>query len=286
MDKNQNDIKYDLAVSNPNEEIEDLSKRLDRLQLTNKIVLFIAAAVLLFFGITGIVRGVNGTAKPEPVQSAIITQESTPVPVGNQASAAVPTEVPAPAHAATSETEQTQTQTVPSSQTEEAPTYVPIPEWLLPQPDKPSGTVVVVGPEMPSPDIPSNPGDEVAGNTTANEIFKLINKERAANELKPLTYNKDLQAAADTRAKECATLFSHMRPDGSSCHSVVKVDYNVTGENLIKADKPAASAAGLVYAWMNSDGHRSNILLPEYTSTAIGVYEKDGVVHVCQIFLG
>lgn len=166
------------------------------------------------------------------------------------------------------------------------PYYEQIPESLLPKPDQASGSFVVIGPSVGQPDTPTTAGSEVTENDLANKIFNLINEERTAEELKPLTYNKSLQAAADIRAMECATLFSHTRPNETSCHTVVTVDYYITGENLIMADKPVASAPGLVSAWMNSTGHRDNIMMAAYTSTAIGVYEKDGIVYACQIFIG
>lgn len=119
------------------------------------------------------------------------------------------------------------------------------------------------------------------------EIFELTNKEREEYELMPLTYNDDIQAAADIRAKEIAQHFSHTRPDGSSCHTVVEdIDYYVTGENLIKADNPIATAEQMLKTWMNSEGHRNNILLADYESMAVGVYVTDDITYAVQIFLG
>ena len=123
--------------------------------------------------------------------------------------------------------------------------------------------------------------------TLGEAIFLLTNQERLKEGLPTLSYNYELQDAADLRAKECAQQFSHTRPNGSSCHTVVEdFDYTVTGENLIKADKPVATAVKLVDAWMNSQGHRDNILLPEYTSLAIGVYETEDIIYAVQIFMG
>lgn len=119
------------------------------------------------------------------------------------------------------------------------------------------------------------------------EIFALINKVRQDNNLPILTYNKNLQEAADIRAKEIASQFSHTRPDGSSCHSVITEDYFVVGENLLKADPELSTAAMMVDAWMNSKSHRENILLQYFTETAIGVYvANDNVTYVAQLFKG
>lgn len=119
------------------------------------------------------------------------------------------------------------------------------------------------------------------------EIFKLVNEERKNAGLHELNYNMELQNAADIRARECAEQFSHTRPDGTSCFTVVEeIDYSVVGENLIKADNPIATAKALVNSWMNSEGHRANILNADFTETAIGIYINDGVTYGAQLFMG
>lgn len=121
----------------------------------------------------------------------------------------------------------------------------------------------------------------------SREIFNLTNQVRAQNGLSELTYADDLQDAADVRAYECSITFSHTRPDGSSCHSIVEeMDYYVTGENLVMVDRPIAIPEIIMSKWMTSEGHRANILLPEFTKLAVGVYEKNGVVYAAQIFMG
>ena len=118
------------------------------------------------------------------------------------------------------------------------------------------------------------------------DIFELVNQEREKNNVPALTYNKEIQDAADLRAKEASESFSHMRPDGSSCHDVIKLEYYATGENLLMADKEIATAENMMKTWMNSESHRANILLKDFTEMAIGIYEKDNIVYATQIFLG
>ena len=119
-----------------------------------------------------------------------------------------------------------------------------------------------------------------------SEIFNETNQQRLNIKLHALNYNYDLQYAADLRAKEISTKFSHTRPNGTDCSTVVTIDYHVTGENIIMADNDIASADILMDTWMNSEGHRHNILLPDYTSMAIGIYRANGVTYAVQIFLG
>lgn len=190
----------------------------------------------------------------------------------------------------------------PTPATSEEPGYQGwpvIPADQLPQPDKPGDDdqMVVIPTDYSNLTlyngtfIPAVPDAHVATDPNsldyiAEEIYFLTNKERVAQGLKELGYAYDLQEAADTRAKESATLFSHTRPNGEPCSSVITKDYYVTGENLIWADRPIATPKNLVSAWMNSEGHRSNILLPEFTQMAIGMYETNGVIYAVQLFIG
>lgn len=129
--------------------------------------------------------------------------------------------------------------------------------------------------------------EQIVPEELQKQIFELTNKERVNYELSELKYNNDIQAAADLRAKEISESFSHTRPDGTNCDTVVAdIDYFVTGENLIMADNPIATAEKMMDTWMNSEGHRNNILLADFESMAVGIYEKDGVTYGVQIFIG
>ncbi len=114
------------------------------------------------------------------------------------------------------------------------------------------------------------------------EILRLVNIERAKEGLSPLKYYFPGQAAADIRAKEIATKFSHERPDGTMCFSALdeqNIDYYSAGENiLIGLTDPQA----VVNAWMNSPGHRANILSANFNYLVVGV---DGAGWV-QLFIG
>lgn len=123
-------------------------------------------------------------------------------------------------------------------------------------------------------------------NKLADEIYNLVNKERTSRGLNTLAYNFKLQEGANIRAKEASQAFSHTRPDGTECYTVFPEDYNVAGENLIMADEPIATAENLMATWMESQGHKDNILAQRYTSIAIGIYEKDGIIYASQLFVG
>lgn len=121
----------------------------------------------------------------------------------------------------------------------------------------------------------------------AEDIFILVNQARMDAEVNTVSYNnKELQDAADLRAKEIVEKFAHDRPDGTSCFTAFPKDYVVAGENIIQADEPIATANNLMKSWMESEGHKANILNPDFTQMAIGIYEKDGVVYAAQLFIG
>ncbi len=119
------------------------------------------------------------------------------------------------------------------------------------------------------------------------EIFEQTNKKRVEYDLSTLEYCKEIQDAADLRAKEISEYFSHTRPNGTTCYTAFDfMDYFIAGENLIMADNPLATAEIMLDTWMNSEGHRDNILLADFTSMAVGVYVKNDVTYAVQIFLG
>lgn len=117
--------------------------------------------------------------------------------------------------------------------------------------------------------ITGQPVDETAVNRTsfAEEILSLVNAERQKAGARPLKLAEDLNKGADVRAWEIVKQFSHTRPDGSRCFTVLKNQGRGVGEN-IAAGSP--SAKKVMENWMNSPGHKANILNPEYKELGVG----------------
>lgn len=105
-----------------------------------------------------------------------------------------------------------------------------------------------------------------------SEVLRLANLERDKKGLSSLTYSKELAAAADIRARELATSFSHNRPDGTTCFTVSEL---VFGENIAMGQ---SSPSSVINSWMNSQGHKDNILNENFKISAIGYY-NDGETH-------
>ncbi len=111
-----------------------------------------------------------------------------------------------------------------------------------------------------------------------------MNEERGKVGLAPLSYYTDAQPAADMRAKEIAELFSHTRPDGTECSTAldtIHVDYYAAGENIASG---FMGAAAVMSGWMNSSGHKENILKEEFNAVVVGYFEKDGIPYWVQLF--
>lgn len=137
----------------------------------------------------------------------------------------------------------------------------------------------------PSVSTPSN--NEVAEPATYEEqVVALVNAERAKEGLPALKVDETLQAAALARAKETVQLFSHTRPNGTSCFTILKeygISYRYAGENIAYGQR---SPEEVVSAWMNSAGHRANIMSENFTTIGIGYYQTaNGTKYWSQLFL-
>ncbi|MDY3298898.1 CAP domain-containing protein [Selenomonas sp.] len=107
----------------------------------------------------------------------------------------------------------------------------------------------------------------------AVSVLDLVNENRASYGLAPLTLASDLCDDADIRAEEIVSLFSHTRPDGSSCFTVIDGSYRRVAENIAAG---LATPEETVDQWMNSPGHRANILDPELRELGVGYCYEDG----------
>lgn len=120
------------------------------------------------------------------------------------------------------------------------------------------------------------------------ELLKLINIERTKNGLSELKFDAELQKVAKIKAKDLVdnNYFSHNSPTYGSPFEMMKsfgITYKTAGENI--AGNPTLE--GAVTAWMNSEGHKANILSNAYNYTGIGIVDsqKYGKIMV-QMFMG
>lgn len=119
----------------------------------------------------------------------------------------------------------------------------------------------------------------------AEAVTSLVNAARRDAGLSELELDADLCAAAQARAQEIAQSFSHTRPDGSSCFTILEefgISYRAAGENIAMGQRTPEE---VMDGWMNSSGHRANILNGTFTSIGVGYYvDGAGAAHWVQIF--
>ena len=137
--------------------------------------------------------------------------------------------------------------------------------------------------EEPSPTVTM----DVAGKSheaQARDVLALVNEQRVQAGVEPLIMAAELETIAKQRAAELAVFYSHMRPDGTACFTAADgMKYMSIGENIAMGQPDAAN---VVDSWMNSEGHRKNILSTEFTHIGIGCFEYSGIKHWVQFFMG
>jgi uncharacterized protein YkwD len=120
----------------------------------------------------------------------------------------------------------------------------------------------------------------------AGKVHELINAEREAAGAAALEYREDVAEAAQIRAKELVTQYTHDRPDGGRFFTVLDdcgIERAASGENIYSSPYTPESA---VEGWMASDGHRATLLKDKYTATGVGVYQSEnGTLHWVQLFI-
>ncbi len=141
------------------------------------------------------------------------------------------------------------------------------------------------GTQQPGVKPPVSDGTTDSSLSSAQQVVNLVNEERAKAGLPALTMQADITKAANVRAKEIKQKFSHTRPDGSSFSSALTqqgVSYRTSGENIAYGQ---ATPEAVMEGWMNSSGHRANILNRNFKNIGVGLYEDErGVKHWVQLF--
>lgn len=121
-----------------------------------------------------------------------------------------------------------------------------------------------------------------------NEVIKLVNAERAKQGLSPLKANWELSRVARLKSQDMIdkNYFSHQSPTYGSPFSMMEsfgIRYSSAGENIAKGQQTPSQ---VMNAWMNSPGHRSNILSASYSEIGVGLAtNKNGVKYWTQMFI-
>jgi uncharacterized YkwD family protein len=133
----------------------------------------------------------------------------------------------------------------------------------------------------------SAPSSTTQTSSYAQQVLDLVNSERAKYGLSPLTLNASVTKVAQAKAEDMKNnnYFSHTSPTYGSPFDMLKsfgVSYKTAGENIAKGQK---TPEAVVSAWMNSEGHRANILNKNYTQLGVG-YTGGSSPYWVQMFIG
>lgn len=132
-------------------------------------------------------------------------------------------------------------------------------------------------------DIPQENSSVIA---FENEVIRLVNEVRAEHGLQALTANWELSRVARYKSQDMEDnrYFSHTSPNYGSPFQMIKnfgLSYRTAGENIAYGQ---STPQAVVSAWMNSSGHRANILNSSYTQIGVG-YVANGH-YWTQMFIG
>lgn len=141
--------------------------------------------------------------------------------------------------------------------------------------------IIITEPQRPEITVPQRPLlNEIPWE--AQRVLELVNEERAKEGIAPLELDITLCSAAKVRSDESVERLekSHARPDGSSSQSVLEEfgflaswDYRVYAENITAGSSTPELA---VETWMKSEGHRANIMNPNFHKLGVGfTYSED-----------
>lgn len=171
----------------------------------------------------------------------------------------------------------------PSAPVEKPETPVEKPETPTKPNPKPVPTPDPVPNEKPDPVVP----EDTAGLSSQEaEVVRLVNIERQKAGLSPLKASSQLSNVARIKSQDMAqkNYFSHTSPTYGSPFDMMKqfgIKYTTAGENIAKG---YSSASAVVKGWMNSSGHRDNILNPSFGTIGVGAYSQGGTIYWTQMF--
>lgn len=139
----------------------------------------------------------------------------------------------------------------------------------------------------------NNSGSTNQGSTSfaayQQEVVNLVNKERAKYGLSALKSNSSLANVATIKSQDMVNknYFSHTSPTYGSPFDMMKqfgISYKTAGENIAMGQKTPSE---VVTAWMNSEGHRKNILSSSFTQIGVGVAKNaNSQLYWTQMFIG
>ncbi|MDY3001940.1 CAP domain-containing protein [Romboutsia timonensis] len=169
----------------------------------------------------------------------------------------------------------------PSTTPEQKPESTPSTPSTTPQ-QKPEST-----PSKPSTTPQQKPSTDFS--SYQQQVLDLVNAERTKRGISALTLDSNLSSVATKKSQDMVNknYFDHTSPTYGSPFDMMKqfgISYRTAGENIAKGQKTPQE---VVTAWMNSEGHRKNILNPNFTNLGVGIAkDSKGTTYWTQMFIG
>lgn len=223
------------------------------------IITVVAFLVILSIGITALITNDKGSKKKEAIGYVVEKNSSSETKTIKEETTTI-----------VQETTIQETTTVPETESITETTVLETIEQPLPSQEQSSMEPIEEEPTTSEPIPPQNYTIDEGNNSFVDEVIRLVNIQRTNGGLSPLAKNNTLCNAADVRAVEIISVFDHKRPDGRSWSTVINefnISFNTIGENIASG---YSTPEAVVNAWMNSPGHRQNIMNPSFTEIGIG----------------
>ena len=169
----------------------------------------------------------------------------------------------------------------PSTTPQQKPESTPSNPSTTPQ-QKPEST-----PSKPSTTPDQKPSTDFS--SYQQQVLDLVNAERTKRGISALTLDSNLSSVATKKSQDMVNknYFDHTSPTYGSPFDMMKqfgISYRTAGENIAKGQKTPQE---VVTAWMNSEGHRKNILNPNFTNLGVGIAkDSKGTTYWTQMFIG
>ena len=154
------------------------------------------------------------------------------------------------------------------------------PNTPAPETEKPVETEKPQTPEKPKQETPDT------DLSVEREVAKLVNIERQKTGLAPLTFSEEISRVAEAKSQDMANknYFSHTSPTYGDPFQMMKsfgIKFGYAGENIAKGYRDAQS---VMNGWMNSSGHRANILNSNFKKIGVGYVAANGTTYWTQMF--